>query len=161
MRPAEVRVLLRSVLSALSVTLACIAWAQDSAWQTACDNGQCRLGQAYLVDGALVSRVLIQKIDATEIVEIRLPLGMSQLAKIVAEVDGEQQFDIRIAVCRADGCVGILPNPAAAIAAFKRGRELKLKFLGFDDGKVYFYPFDLNGFTAAYTQYSAASAQGQ
>ena len=126
--------------------------AQAQSWEVVCDPG-CKMGQVIIADDRLVSRVLIHVLQDTEIVEVLLPLGISMLAPISMQVDGGTRYDIRIATCRADGCLGVATTPAPVIDAFRRGFDMQLWFTGFEDGETYFFPYDLRGFTAAYRQY--------
>ena len=124
-----------------------------SRWEVVCDTG-CRMGQVVMSQGRIVSRVLVYQLSGTEIVEVFLPLGVSMLAPIYIQVDDEVRLNVRMATCRADGCLGVVTDTPAAIDAFRRGFDMQLWFTGFDDAGEYFYPFDLRGFSAAYRAYS-------
>jgi invasion protein IalB len=126
--------------------------AQPQSWEVVCDP-ECKMGQVILAQDQVVSRVLIYVLQGTEIIEVLLPLGISMLAPITVQVDGGPSYDVRIATCRASGCLGVVHNPDAAIATFRAGFDMQLGFTGFDDGGTYFFPYDLRGFTAAYRQY--------
>lgn len=128
------------------------ALAQTQGWQVVCDPA-CKMGQVILAQGEVASRVLIYELQGTEIIEVLLPLGISMLAPITVQIDGAARFDVQIATCRANGCLGVVRNPAAAIAAFRAGFDMELGFSGFDDGQSYVFAYDLRVFTAAYQQY--------
>lgn len=127
--------------------------ADASRWEVVCDTG-CRMGQVVMSQGRIVSRVLVYQLSGTEIVEVSLPLGVSMLAPIYIQVDDEVRLNVRMATCRADGCLGVVTDTPAAIEAFRRGFDMQLWFTGFEDANEYFYPFDLRGFSAAYRAYS-------
>lgn len=143
-------------LGGVALTLAAVwlvpAPVQAQSWEVACDPG-CKMGQVIIADDRLVSRVLIHVLQGTEIIEVLLPLGISMLAPISVQVDGGTRYDVRIATCRADGCLGVVTTPAPVIEAFRRGLDMQLWFTGFEDGETYFFPYDLRGFSAAYRQY--------
>lgn len=122
-------------------------------WEVGCDENGCRVGQAVITDGMPVARVLVLQMQGQEVVEVLFPLGVSLLTPVFLHVDEQDQFEVRTASCDESGCYGIVANPAAAIAAFKAGAEMKLRFTGFADGQTYFFPFTLSGFTAAYNRY--------
>jgi invasion protein IalB len=139
----------------LKIILACLTFAsgaQANTWQISCEQ-TCKVGQLVIADGRVVSRVIIHVLQGSEIVEVLLPLGISMLDPISIQIDGGDRYEVRIATCRADGCIGIVRSPNLVIQEFRRGFDMQLHFTGFDDGGGYFYPYDLRGFSAAYNEY--------
>lgn len=137
------------------IIFVCLISASDAkadTWQISCDQ-TCKVGQLVIADGRIVSRVLIHVLQGSEIIEVLLPLGISMLDPIAIQVDGGDRYDVRIATCRADGCIGIVRNSNRVIEEFRRGFDMQLHFTGFDDGGDYFFPYNLRGFTAAYNEY--------
>lgn len=142
----------RVVAGAMAALLPATA-ALAEGWVVGCKPGGCSVGQGVMAEDRLMARVLITELRGTEIVEVLFPLGVSLLTPVFLHIDDDQQFEVRVAACKENGCYGVIPDGASAVAAFKAGSEMKLRFTGFDDGKTYFFPFTLAGFTAAYGRY--------
>lgn len=124
------------------------------AWQIGCDATGCKVGQAIIEpDNRMVARVLVMQLQGDEVIEVLFPLGVSLLTPIVLQVDDRPPFEVRTASCDTSGCFGVVPDAAGAVAAFKAGADLKLRFTGFENGTSYYYSFTLIGFTDAYETY--------
>lgn len=131
--------------------------AYGQAWEVGCDATGCKVGQAIVSDGTMEARVLVLQLQENEVIEVLFPLGVSLLSPLFLEVDGRQRFDIRTASCDGTGCYGIVTDAVGAVAAFKKGAEMKLHFTGFKDGAMYHFSFTLSGFTAAYDRYRSGT----
>jgi len=136
--------------------------AQDENWQTACDDNRCQLFSEIKNDqGTTLARLYLQnmaqeKDDASVIAIASLPLGVYIPSGVAVDVDDDMVFKAQLLECREDeGCRAAFDLRPKILDAMKKGNEMTIAIVDGRTRRAISFNFSLQGFTAAYRDFSA------
>ncbi len=142
---------LSNIVLALIVVASTSAMAEEPAsgqWQKACSEVKCTA--TPLKQPSPGFSLLVFKIDATPIIEVITPLGISLQAGIGLLVDGNKTFPTKLLSCELDGCRAFSELTPSLLTALKRGLILEIVVQTSKSREVLAFEFSLDGFSKAY-----------
>ena len=117
-------------------------------WQVACADNTCVASATSQVSRGF--SLLVYEIDATPVIEIITPLGISLQTGVRLLVDQKQSFPTKLLSCELDGCRAFSTLSPALLASLKRGLSLEIVVETSKSRETLAFKFSLNGFTKAF-----------
>ncbi|MEM0900241.1 MAG: invasion associated locus B family protein [Pseudomonadota bacterium] len=150
-----------SAFAAFAFGAAAPAMAQQAqvpaGWFKSCtkqaDNDICNVQNIRTAaNGQLLTAINLIQVSGTvnrQLFQVAVPTGRVIPAGVSMRIDGGQPQKIDYAICLADRCIAEAPLTDALVASMKRGGEVVLTTLNFQQ-QPNPITFTLSGFTAAY-----------
>ena len=153
-------VIKRFLFVVFSMCLALPVYGQgaDQEWLVACKpTKECQMQQFIEVGGQQISRLLVYKVDDTEVLEFLVPLGINLQRPPVIQIDDKPARPTQMLECEVPGCRGFVTIDRELRTQMKRGLVLKLFIGNFKTKQELSINFTLLGFTKGYKVFSEGS----
>jgi len=126
----------------------------ENNWIVKCnEQNACQIAYEIAADDALVTKVLIYKVDSTIVFEYTVPLSISLQKGVVLRVDANPDISTTMLTCEDDGCIGYIKLDDLTVSTFKRGLNLQLIVQSFREKTYYSFDYDLGGFTESFDNF--------
>ncbi|MEE9446411.1 MAG: invasion associated locus B family protein [Arenicellales bacterium] len=136
------------------------AYAADNQWEIGCDQGTpqaCQIQhQLATPENTLPAQILIYTVDALQILEYKVPLGLNLQKGVrlfIKGKNGKHAFPSALLTCHQNGCLGFTQINENLLTQLKKGRTLTLETTDYSTDKNQDFQFSLIGFTKTYQQF--------